>query len=116
MSDNRREFFRLVFDRLIDGEISIREQAPVPIKIDNISIGGLGFVSAPGIAMHEEVECGFNILDNSFLISGTIIRKVDQTNFTEYGVGFEIDQDTASELFKQLNYYQIRQRKGTLAE
>ena len=86
------------------------------MKIDNISVGGLGFVSGLDIAMHEEVECGFNILGNSFLISGTIIRKSSHTNYTEYGVGFDIDQQTASELFKQLNYYQIRQRKGTLAE
>ncbi|RNF38737.1 PilZ domain-containing protein [Planococcus salinus] len=114
MSDNRREFFRLVFDRMIEGEISVQEQAPVLMKIDNISVGGLGFVSALDIAMPENVECGFNLLGHSFLIRGKIIRKVPQTNYIEYGVGFDIDQDTASELFKQLNYYHIRQRKRTL--
>lgn len=112
MSENRREFFRVEFDHFINGEISIQEGAYFQVKIDNISVGGMSFVSQAQILMHESVECRFNILDRSFSIEGTIVRKSVKMNYTEYGVTFEIDQEAASDLFKQLNYYQIRQRRG----
>lgn len=112
MSENRREFFRVVFDHFINGEISIQEGAFLPVKIDNISVGGMSFISQAQILIHEKIECRFTILDRTFLIEGIIVRKSIKTNFVEYGVEFEIDQETASSLFKQLNYYQIRQRRG----
>ncbi|WP_404330194.1 PilZ domain-containing protein [Mesobacillus maritimus] len=111
MSDNRREFFRVAFDHLINGEISIEGGAFTRIKIDNISVGGMSFVSEAQFFMHEKVECRFTILERSFLIKGVIVRKSIKLNYTEYGVEFEIDQETASTLFQQLNFYQIRQRR-----
>jgi hypothetical protein len=116
MTGNRREFFRVVFDRLINGEISIQGGAFIPVKIDNISVGGMGFISQAQILMHENIECRFHILDRSFLIKGMIVRKSIKMNYVEYGVEFEIDQGTASALFKQLNYFQIRQRRGDFAD
>ena len=112
MSDNRREFFRVEFEHFINGEISIQEGAFMPVKIDNISVGGMSFNSQAQMMMHETIECRFTILDRTFLIEGIIVRKSIKMNYVEYGVEFEIDQETASTLFKQLNYYQIRQRKG----
>ncbi|WP_053360818.1 PilZ domain-containing protein [Bacillus sp. FJAT-27251] len=112
MRENRREFFRVEFEPLKEGEVSIQEGAFFPVKIENISAGGMGFISAAKILMHEKVECRFTILDTSFLIKGFIVRKVVHMNYAEYGVKFAMNQKTASALFRQLNYYQIRQRKG----
>lgn len=112
MSENRREFFRVEFDHYINGEISVHEGPFIPIKIDNISAGGMSFISQAHALMNEKVECRFTILDRRFLIEATVVRKSVKMNYAEYGVAFEVDQQTASDLFKQLNFYQIRQRKG----
>lgn len=112
MSENRREFFRVEFDHFINGEMSIQGGGFTPIKIDNISAGGMGFISQAQALMNEKVECRFTILDQTFLIESTVVRKSVKLNYAEYGVAFEINQQTASDLFKQLNFYQIRQRKG----
>ena len=117
MSENRREFFRVIFDRFINGEVSIDDtDSFFPVKIDNMSVGGLEFNSSLDIPMNEKVECKFHILESQFSIDGSIVRKSAKTSYFDYGVVFTIDQDTSSQLFKQLNYYQIRQRKGNLAE
>ena len=115
MSENRREFFRVIFDRTINGEISVNREN-LPIKIDNISVGGLEFNSPTDIAMNQRVECRFNILEVSFSIDASIVRKATKNNYFAYGAVFETDQETSSLLFKQLNFYQIRQRKGNTAE
>ena len=116
MSENRREFFRVNFDEFIDGEILIEGQGSLPVKIENISAGGLVFFSSADIQMNEKLECAFTILESPFLIAGSIVRKSRNSSLIEYGVGFTVDQGTSSELFKELNYYQIRLRKGTLVE
>lgn len=117
MSKNRREFFRVDFDGLIDGEIK-REgwEETVPIEIENVSAGGLVFYSPEEFPMDEKVECRFSILGRPFLLEGSIVRKTKKMVMNEHGVEFTVDQGTSSELFKQLNYYQIRQRKGDLIE
>lgn len=117
MSKNRREFFRVDFDGLIDGEIR-REgwEEALPIEIENVSAGGLVFYSPEEFPMDEKVECSFSILGRPFLLDGSIVRKTKKMVMNEHGVAFTVDQGTSSELFKQLNYYQIRQRKGDLIE
>lgn len=112
MSENRREFFRVIFDRTINGEISVNREI-LPIKIDNVSVGGLEFNLPLDIAMNQKVKCGFNILEVSFSIDASIVRKTAKVNYFSYGVVFDINQETSSLLFKQLNFYQIRQRKGS---
>jgi len=116
MSENRREFFRVIFDRFINGKVSMDEAESFPVKIDNMSVGGLEFNSSIEIPMHKRVQCSFNILESSFVIDGSIVRRNPKINYIEYGVVFEIDLETSSQLFKQLNFYQIRQRKGKLVE
>lgn len=111
MSENRREFFRVIFDRTINGDITINGEN-LPIKIDNVSVGGLEFNSPIDISMDQKLECSFNILESFFKIDGSIVRKAAKSNYFGYGVVFDIDQETSSLLFKQLNFYQIRQRKG----
>ena len=112
MSGNRREFFRVEFDQFINGEVTIVGGGTFTVKIDNISIGGMGFISDIEIPMHDNIKCAFRILDRSFRIDGVIIRKSRKLNYIDYGAAFEMDQLTASQLFNQLNYYQIRQRRG----
>lgn len=116
MSDNRREFFRVIFHESVNGKITRLGEAPMSIHIENISVNGMRFTSPVNISMNERLECSFEILDNAFLIEGTVVRKATRNDRVEYGVGFKIDQETASELFKLLNYYQIRQRKGSYAD
>jgi len=116
MSDNRREFFRVIFNQAMNGKVSIYGGDFLPIAIYNVSAGGLVFSSPLNIPLEESVTCSFELLDNSFLVQGSIVRKLTGTDMVEYGVEFSVDQGTSTELFKQLNYYQIRQRKGSEAE
>lgn len=112
MSENRREYFRVFFDQTISGKISIRGGDSLPIDIHNMSAGGLIFISTIHLPINEKVECSFNIFESSFLLDGSIVRKSTKRDYVEYGVRFTVNQDTSSQLFKQLNYYQMRQRKG----
>ena len=116
MGENRREFFRVVFNQAVNGKVSVYGGRFLPIEIYNVSVGGLVFSSALNIPLHESVNCSFHILDSVFLLEGSIVRKSTRVDTIEYGVEFSVNQGTSSELFKQLNYYQIRQRKGLLAE
>lgn len=116
MSENRREFFRVIFHKSVYGKIARLGEAQLSIEIDNISVNGMRFTSSVNIPMGERLVCSFDILEQSFLIEGTIVRKSTRNDRVEYGVGFKIDQETSSLLFKHLNYYQIRQRKGTYAD
>lgn len=116
MSENRREFFRVIFHESVNGRITRLGEAPMYIVVDNISVNGMRFTSPVNIPMGEKVECSFEILDQAFQLEGTIVRKSTRNERVEYGIGFTIDQETASLLFKMLNYYQIRQRKGTYTD
>ena len=112
MSENRREYFRVNFERSLSGEISIHGGDSMYINIDNLSVKGLGFISSVDIPLHVKVECRFEVLDSPFQLEGQIIRKSRNTNEITYGIDFEVDKEISSQLFKQLNTYQIRQRKG----
>lgn len=116
MRENRREFFRVVFEQFINGEVFMQDESSISVKIDNMSIGGMGFISDVDIPSNEKLECHFTILESSFLIESLIIRKFKKAKYIEYGVKFEIDMETSSHLFMQLNYYQIRQRQGQFRE
>lgn len=111
MNENRREFFRVFFNQSIEGQVSIDGGKDLSIQINDISVNGLKFLSAVDIPLREKVVCNFEIMDMSFLLDGTIVRKVSKEEEHEYGVGFSLNQSTASQLFKQLNLFQIRQRK-----
>lgn len=112
MVDNRREFFRVGFNQALNGKVSIYGGKFLPMEIYNVSAGGLFFTSALDIPLRESIACSFEIGDCAFLLEGSIVRKSTRIETSEYGVEFTADQATSSELFKQLNYYQIRQRKS----
>lgn len=116
MSENRREFFRVFFNQALNGKVSIYGGKFFPVDIYDVSAGGLVFSSALDIPLGESVRCSFEILDSAFLIDGSIVRKATGVDIVECGVEFSVDQGTSSELFKQLNHYQIRQRKSFLFE
>lgn len=112
MSENRREYFRVNFERTIAGQIIMQGGDSMYISIDNLSVKGLGFSSSIEIPLHAKVECRFEILDSPFELIGSIIRKSRNTDDITYGIDFVVDKEKSSHLFKQLNTYQIRQRKG----
>lgn len=112
MSENRREYFRVNFERTIAGQIIMQGGDSMYISIDNLSVKGLGFSSSVEIPLHAKVECRFEILDSPFQLVGSIIRKSRNTDDITYGIDFVEDKEKSSDLFKQLNTYQIRQRKG----
>jgi c-di-GMP-binding flagellar brake protein YcgR len=111
VSQNRREFFRVNFNNALEGEILIAEHDFLTVKIYDLSAKGLRFVSSFNMPLQTELECRFKFLNNSFLVNGVIVRKGDNHGETEYGVEFDIDHDTYTELFKELNSYLIRQKK-----
>ncbi len=114
MNENRREFFRLFLNGAVDGQISIGGSPFAPLQIEDVSVKGMRFLSTEDLLKNESVCCSFAILNQEFLLEGNIVRKVSKESQFEYGIIFNTDQRTASSLFKQLNYYQIRLRKGEL--
>lgn len=114
MTENRREFFRIFLNGTVEGHISVGGSGFEPLEIEDISVKGLRFLSTEDLSREETVCCSFAILEEEFLVEGKIVRKAAKDNRFEYGISFDTDQRTASTLFKQLNYYQIRLRKGEL--
>lgn len=114
MNENRREFFRIFLNGAVDGHISVGGSEFEPLEIEDISVNGLRFLSTEDLSTEEPVCCSFAILEQEFLLEGKIVRKQEKSGSFEYGIAFDTDQRTASTLFKQLNYYQIRLRKGEL--
>lgn len=116
MTENRREFFRVSFARSISGKVAVPEKEEVLVDIFNLSAGGLVFTASLDFALHENVLCHFELLDEEFTLEGKIVRKLEKEPYFEYGVQFAINQQTSSKLFQQLNAYQIRKRKSVLSE
>ncbi len=116
MSENRREFFRVNFERSLSGQLLVHGGESMFLSIDNLSVKGLGFSSSIEIPLLAKVECRFEILDIPFTMDGSIIRKSRKTDEIEYGIDFVVDKEKSSQLFKQLNAYQIRQRRGMLID
>lgn len=112
MSQNRREFFRVNFNNALEGEILIPDHDFLAVKIYDLSAKGLRFLSSFVMPLQTNLECRFKFLNNSFLVDGTIVRTDANHGEIEYGVEFDIDHDTYTELFKELNNYLIRQRKS----
>jgi hypothetical protein len=114
MSENRREFFRVNFERSLSGQLLVHGGESMFLSIDNLSVKGLGFSSSIEIPLLAKVECRFEILDVPFQMDGSIIRKSRKVDEIEYGIDFVVDKEKSSQLFKQLNAFQIRQRRGSL--
>ncbi len=114
MDKNRREFFRIFLHGTVSGQISVAGCPFEPLQIEDISVKGLRFLSSENLLRDMPVCCDFAILDQEFLLEGKIIRKEEKEDLFEYGIVFRTDQRTESALFKQLNYYQIRLRKGEI--
>ena len=112
MSENRREYFRVNFNKSLNGELVFSEGDTMFVSIDNLSVKGMGFNSSVEIPLYERVECRFEILDIPFLMDGSIVRKSREATEIQYGIDFEEDREKSSQLFKLLNTYQIRQKKG----
>ncbi|MGB6409090.1 MAG: PilZ domain-containing protein [Planococcus donghaensis] len=112
MSENRREFFRVTFNQALSGKVSVYGGNFLPVEIYDVSAGGLVFSSMLNLPLGESVRCSFEILDSPFILEGSIVRKATGVDVVECGVEFAVNQGVSSELFKQLNYYQIRQRKS----
>ncbi|TWT03711.1 PilZ domain-containing protein [Planomicrobium sp. CPCC 101079] len=112
MSQNRREFFRVNFNNALEGEILVPENEYIAVKIYDLSAKGLRFLSSFDMPLQTNLECRFKFLNSSFLVGGIIVRKGTNNGETEYGVEFNIDMETYTVLFKELNHYLIRQRKS----
>lgn len=116
MDSNKREFFRVRFSKPIEGELRIEGKDPFVVEIHDVSVKGLRFTTELDLILHKKLVSSFSILDHAFSVDGTIVRKSKERKGFDYGVVLNLDPETFSDLFKQLNYYQIRKRKGTLEE
>lgn len=116
MDSNKREFFRVRFSKPIEGVFCVTGKDPFQVEIHDVSVKGLRFTTTVDFPLHKKLICNFSILDSSFKVKGIIVRKVQERKIIDYGVMLNLDADMFTELFKQLNYYQIRKRKGTLEE
>lgn len=112
MSENRREYFRVNFIESLNGELVLPEGDTMFVSIDNLSVKGMGFNSSVEIPLYARVGCRFEILDSPFLMEGSIVRKSREATEIQYGIDFEDDREKSTQLFKLLNTYQIRQKKG----
>ena len=68
MSENRREFFRVMFNQAMNGKVSIYGGEFLPIEIYNVSAGGLVFFFRSQYSVGGTCELQFRTTGQRFFI------------------------------------------------
>ncbi len=122
-SKNRRNYFRISFDKPLCSTMSISLINNCPVNtgktkvcIENISASGLKFVSNFKMPISRDVIINFNtkILNQTIQFSGWIVRRDEiEENIWEYGVHFLSAEKTSSKYLDLLNKLTLKLRKNT---
>lgn len=118
----RRTYFRLQFNPPIRAEMTIVrvkgqtiETGIVSILIEDLSAGGLRFLSNLKIPATEHIILEFQItlLGQFIKLLGYVVRSIPITEEIEaYGVMFTIDENKHNQVTQLLNLTALRQRKN----
>lgn len=120
---NQRRFFRLDLDPPLEAQMSIVrirnnkiETGEAHVLVDNISAGGLRFLSLLQLPVRKEVVLEFRmrLLNQRIKALGIIVRKEAASNgVNKYGVSFTIDEELKTLLVSLIGELQIKLRRGS---
>lgn len=116
----RRRYFRFVFPGHIRAKMFVTEVnhekvsvSPAEILIENISVGGIRFLTTLRLPISTKVKLKFDftILNVSFSIEGRLVyRNEEKADIYAYGVSFEINEGERSRLGKVINQLTVLER------
>ena len=120
----RRDFFRIRFFQLLEGDLTILEVrrrrvsvGSTKVLIKNMGPGGLCFISNIKIPKEKDIalQVTTNLLDKEIKMCGHIVwaEEIDH-NLQEYRVKFNIDESERMNLIRILNEVQIKMRRNPL--
>ncbi|UFJ43368.1 PilZ domain-containing protein [Brevibacillus humidisoli] len=119
---NQRTFFRLELEPPLEAQTSIVrikdneiESGEAHVLVDNISAGGLGFVSNLNLPVQTEIVLEFRmrLFNQQIKPLGYIVRKAERPDgLFHYGVSFTIDEDLKALLVRLVSELQIKLRRG----
>jgi len=120
---NQRSFFRLDLAPPLAARMSIVkvnnnkiETGEAHVLVDNISAGGLRFLSLLQLPVRQEIVLEFRmrLLNQQIKALGVIVRKEEgQNGLNQYGVSFTIDEELKSLLVRLIGELQIKLRRGS---
>jgi len=121
---NRRKFFRIEFNQLLEADMTVLEIKGKKIKvgntkvlIKNIGAGGLCFNSNMKLPIETDFILQFKtqLLGKELKVYGcTVWTEEIDDNLFEYGIKFTFDENDRSDIIKELNEVQIKMRNNIL--
>lgn len=122
LENERRKYFRFEFPYHILAQTTLTKVGKkeidigyTPILIENISLGGIRFLSTLRIPVisNLKLEFDFKIMDESFKLQGTIIyRNEEKREIYSYGASLTITEAKRDKLAYIINQMTIRRKKG----
>lgn len=98
----------------LEGQLSIAGRI-LPISIDNLSAGGLGFKHEYSFPLNRKLvfQFSFTINETPFVVEGFIKRKglTDEDGIFDYGVQFIADKEKRILLAHSINEHEIKMRR-----
>lgn len=123
-NENRRKFFRIEFDQLLEANLTIKKfkgkkmgLGNTKVLVKDIGPGGICILSNLNLPVKKDIILQFTakLVESEIDISGHPVRKVEvDDKLYEYGIEFIVDENERMELIKILNKVQIKVRKKTL--
>ena len=120
MKQNKREYFRQVFQNPLCADMTIVKIKDNQIDANrtktcilDIGPGGLRFYTNLKLPVNPYIVLEFQtrIMGQIISLPGYIVRKIDTEEFYEYGVKFVLDEQQHMELSSLLNTLTIRMRR-----
>lgn len=122
--EDRRKFFRIRFNQLLEADMTILEIRGKKLDIGNTKVliknmgpGGLCFISNVRFPAERGITLQFTteLLEEELKVDGCIVwAEEKKNNLYEYGVEFTIDENGRSDLIMELNKVQIKMRNNIL--
>ncbi|MBO8165447.1 MAG: PilZ domain-containing protein [Brevibacillus sp.] len=120
---NQRRYFRLDLDPPLQAQMSIVrikdnqiESGEARVLVDNLSAGGLRFLSTLKLPVESQVVLQFQmrLLGRQVKPLGYIVRKSElSSGLYQYGVTFTVDEELKALLVRMVSELQIKFRRGT---
>jgi len=118
----RRKYFRFIFPDHLPAKMNITEVSKqkvsmgyADILIDNISLGGIRFLSTLRLPINTHIKLNFHfkLMNESFDLNGTLVYKNDEkAELFSYGVSFHITEGERDKLAEVINKMTVLKRQN----
>lgn len=113
----RRKYFRYIFTNPVIAQMEIIEvnhrkvnMGAATILLENISLGGLRFLSTLRLPINKNIKLAFHItiLGHEYSFIGSLVYINEEVeNIFSYGVSFEISEGEQNRLSRTINYLTV---------